>query len=100
MVIVILDFTTAAADRAAALQQLDSEYDEIRAMPGNLAYRVFPSRHDDTAVTLVHEWADEQSFADYQRSDSFARSGRVIRPLMTGTPVSRRFRADLLENVA
>ncbi|MEV0900443.1 antibiotic biosynthesis monooxygenase [Actinoplanes sp. NPDC049802] len=100
MVIVILDFTTAAADRAAALAQLDTEHDEVRALPGNLAYRVYADRHDDTAVTLVHEWTDEQSFEDYQRSPSFARSGQVIRPLMTGAPVSRRFRAELLETVA
>jgi len=99
MFIAILDFSTAAADRAAALAQLDREHGQVRAMPGNLAFRVYAGREDDTQVTVVHEWEDEESFAAYLGSASFARSGEVLRPLMTGTPVSRRFRADLLETV-
>ena len=35
MLIAILDFSTAATDRPAALAQLDGERDEVRAMPGN-----------------------------------------------------------------
>lgn len=100
MHIAILDFSTAATDRPAALAQLDSERDQIRAMPGNLAFRVYASREDENRITVVHEWEDETSFVDYLRSDSFARSGQVLRPIMTGTPVSRRFRAELLETVA
>ncbi len=99
MFIAILDFATTAADRSAALAQLDAEHAEVRAMPGNLAFRVYASRSDDTTVTVVHEWDDETSFAGYLGSDSFARSGEVLRPIMTGTPVSRRFHADLLETV-
>ena len=100
MIIAIVDFDTAAADRAAALAQLDSVREEVRAMPGNVAYRVYASREDETRVTIIHEWEDAESFAGYQKSDSFARSGKVIRPMMTGSPVSRRFRAELLETVA
>jgi quinol monooxygenase YgiN len=98
--IAILDFSTAAADRPVALAQLDSERDEVRAMPGNLAFRVYASREDDTRITVVHEWDDRPSFTGYLGSEPFARSGAVIRPLMTGTPVSRRFHAELLETVA
>ena len=99
MFIAIVDFDTAATDRPAALAQLDGERDSVRAMPGNLAYRVYASRTDGTGVTIVHEWSDQASFAGYQASDSFARSGTVLRPLMTGAPRSRRFRAELLETV-
>lgn len=99
MFIAIVDFSTAATDRPAALAHLDRERDEVRAMPGNLDYRVYASRYDDTAITLVHEWDDEASFAGYSKSDSFARSGEVLRPMMTGAPVSRRFKAELLETV-
>jgi quinol monooxygenase YgiN len=49
---------------------------------------------------VIHEWDDQESFAGYVESDSFARSGAVLRPMMTGAPVSRRFRAELLETVA
>jgi len=100
VLIAILDFTTAAADRPAALAQLDAEHDEVRAMPGNVDFRVYAARGDDTRVTVVHEWTDEASFRRYLDSGSFARSGTVLRPLMVGAPVSRRFRAELLETVA
>jgi quinol monooxygenase YgiN len=99
MLIAIVDFETTAADRPAALEQLDRERAEVNAMPGNVAFRVYASRDDHCRVTLVHEWADQGSFDGYQRSASFARSGAVLRPLMTGAPVSRRFRAELMETV-
>lgn len=100
MFIAIVDFSTRAEDRDRALAQLDRERPEVRAMPGNLAFRVCADRADQHRVTLIHEWTDEESFAGYQRSSSFARSGAVLRPLMTGAPVSRRFRAELRETVA
>lgn len=100
MLIAIVDFSTAAADRAAALAHLDRERDKVRAMPGNQAFRYYASREDDTRITILHEWEDTVSFEGYQRSESFARFGEVLRPLMTDAPVSRRFRADLLETIA
>jgi len=99
MLIAIVDFSTSASDRPAALAQLDGECEQVRAMPGNIAFRVYASREDETAITIVHEWADEASFAGYQASDAFARSGTVLRPMMTGAPVSRRFHAELFETV-
>lgn len=99
MLIAIVDFGTAATDRAAALNHLDAERDQIRTMPGNLAFRVFASREDDSRITIVHEWGDEASFDGYLRSASFARFGDVIRPLMVGAAASRRFDAELLAAV-
>lgn len=100
MLVAIVDFATAAGDRPAALAHLDRERDEVRAMPGNLAFRVYASRQDETGVTIVHEWEDEEAFARYLASDSFARFGETLRPLMISPPVSRRFHAELLETVA
>lgn len=100
MLIALVDFTVAAADRPAALAQLDRESEQVRAMPGNVAFRVYASREDPAAITIVHEWADRESFDGYQRSASFARSGELLRPMMTAAPVSRRFHAELLETVA
>lgn len=99
MLIAIVDFRTAAADRSAALAQLDSEYEQVRAMPGNIAFRVYACRDNDTGVTVVHEWQDETSMAGYLRSEAFARSGQVLRPIMVGPAVSRRFDARLRETV-
>lgn len=100
MLIAIVDFDITAADRPVALAQLDGERDRVRAMPGNLAFRVYVSRENQTGVTIVHEWDDQASFVGYLGSDSFARFNAVIRPMLKGMPVSRRFSAELLETVA
>jgi len=68
-------------------------------MSGNLDFRVYAARDNQEAVTVLHEWADEPSFAAYLSSEAFARSGAVIRPMLNRPPVSRRFRAALLETV-
>ena len=99
MLIAVLDLHTSATDRSAALAQLDAEREEVRAMPGNLDFRIYASRDNEEDVAVIHEWADEPSFAAYLASDSFARSGAVLRPLMSASPVSRRFQASLLETV-
>ncbi|WP_420112643.1 putative quinol monooxygenase [Pseudactinotalea sp.] len=99
MYIAILDFRTAASDRAAALRQLDREREEVRTMPGNMAFRAFASRENEADVTVLHEWEDVVAFKAYLGSGAFARSGEVIRPLMTDAPMSRRFRADLEEAI-
>jgi quinol monooxygenase YgiN len=99
MMIAIVDFRVAATDRPTALAHLDRERDEVRAMPGNLGFRVYASREDDTSITILHEWQDVASFGGYSGSEAFARSGAVLRPMMIDPPVSRRFHADLLEAV-
>jgi quinol monooxygenase YgiN len=99
VLIAVLDLSTAPADRATALAQLDGERAGIRAMSGNLDFRVYAARDDEEGVTVIHEWADEPSFAAYLSSPAFERSGAVLRPLMTSAPRSRRFRAELFETV-
>ncbi|MDQ1384096.1 MAG: hypothetical protein QOG65_1475 [Actinomycetota bacterium] len=98
--IAILDFSTAAADRPTAIAQLEREQPTISVMPGCVAFRVFCDRENDTGITVLHEWIDQASFADYLASDAFARSGEFLRPRMTETPSSRRFRVELVETVA
>jgi quinol monooxygenase YgiN len=98
--IAILDFSTAATDRPAAVAQLEREQPAVTAMPGCIAFRVYCNRQDDTGITVLHEWIDQASFDAYLASDAFARSGEILRPMMTGAPSSRRFRAELVETVA
>jgi quinol monooxygenase YgiN len=100
MFIAILDLSTEPADRPVALRQLMSERDEILAMPGSVDFRVLVTEGNDTDLTVLHEWTDEASFAAYLESDAFARSGTILRPLVARPPVSRRFRAELVETVA
>ena len=98
--IAIVDFSTTRTDRDRALAQLEGERAQVRSMPGNVAFRVYASREDDRTVAVVHEWADQASFAAYLASDAFARSNAVLRPMVTDGPVSRRFRAELADSVA
>lgn len=100
MFIAIVDFGTTATNRPTAFARLDAERAEIRAMPGNLAFRYFQSQEDENQITILHEWEDEASFTGYLASASFARFGETIRPIILGKPVSRRFRAELLATVA
>ncbi len=100
MFIAIVDFGTSTGDRDRALEQLQDERPVIRSMPGNVAFRVYASREDDQSITVVHEWVDQSSFVAYLASDAFARSNAVLRPWVTDGPVSRRFRAELVESVA
>lgn len=98
--IAILDFATSVADRPTALAQLEREQPIVRAMPGCIDFRAFPSTESDTGIIVLHEWADQAAFDRYLASDAFARSGAVLRPMMTASPSSRRFRAELIETVA
>ncbi len=83
MLIAVLDLRTTAADRPAALAQLDGESDEIRAMPGNLDFRVYADRDDDGAVTVLHDGPTSRRSPPTSPPSAFARSGAVLRPLMT-----------------
>ncbi len=98
--IALVEFTVSAADRPAALVQLERERPLVRAMPGCLAFRVFESRESDSDLTVLHEWVDRAAFDTYLASEAFARSGTVLRPLMTAAPSSRRFQVELLDTVA
>lgn len=68
-------------------------------MPGNINFRPFPDPFGSEGICVLHEWADQASFAAYGASEIFASSGRVLRPLMTNPPISRRLRVELVETV-
>src|SRR3546814_15545158 len=95
--IAVLDFSVSASDRLTAVAHLEREGSTIRSMPGCVAFRVFPAQDTDTDVTVLHEWTDRAAFDGYLASDAFARSGEILRPLMTAPPVSRRFHVGLVE---
>ena len=95
--IALLDFDTAPADRRSAVEQLRREQPVIEAMPGCVAFRILEDSRNHTAITVIHEWVDQPSFAGYLASDAFARSNEILRPMMLGSPTSRRFRAELVE---
>jgi len=99
MLIAHVQFTVAPGDRAKALGTLLAEAPTVRAMKGCLSFLPFYDPTDASAIGIVHEWESSDDFAAYVASSGFAESGKILRPLMTGTPISRRFDATLLQTV-
>jgi quinol monooxygenase YgiN len=99
MILAIVDFEVAAKDRDAALRVLRQDATRATALPGNLSFRVFTNAGSDTHVGLMHEWDRIDAFNTYLASADFAQVGTVLRPLMTGIPVSRRLVTELFEQV-
>lgn len=99
MFIAIVDFTVAAANRAAALAELLTDADAVRAMKGNIGFRCYLDPVMPEALCIVHEWQDAEAFAAYTNSRYFARLNAVLRPMMTSRPISRRMKAALIETV-
>ena len=100
MFLAILDLKFDPADRPAAVAQFEGERPVVRAMPGCIDFRALVPPGNATDVTVLHEWSDEESFRSYLSSEAFLRSGQVLRPLLAAAPISRRFRAELVETVA
>jgi quinol monooxygenase YgiN len=99
MIIAIVDFHVAAKDRPSALQILAVDGAAAAALPGNLGFRVFSDAGSDTHVGLMQEWEADAAFKAYLASPGFATAGAALRPMMIGTPLSRRFEAKLYEEV-
>ena len=100
MFLAILDVNCDPTDRPVAIAQLEGERPHVRAMPGCIDFRVLVAPGNETDLTVLHEWSDEDSFRSYLTSEAFVRSGQVLRPIMAAAPISRRFRAELVETVA
>jgi quinol monooxygenase YgiN len=100
MLIALVEFHVAPADRPAALKVLLDEAPGVRRMPGNRRFLPFPDPASAGGVTLYHEWEDEAGFAAYLAGPGFAAVGQTLRPMMTAPPLSRRFRASLIETLA
>jgi quinol monooxygenase YgiN len=99
MIIAVVDFEVAPADREKAFAVLKRDAPAARALPGNLSYRAFANADSHSHVGIMHEWEAQAHFEDYLASEAFAEIGRQLRPLMTSAPVSRRMRAELFEEV-
>lgn len=99
MLIAHLRFSVAAEDRQKALDALLADAAVVRAMKGCIAFVPFYDPTDDSALGVMHEWQGEDDFTAYTSSPEFKAFGAAIRPMMTGKPVSKRFRANLIEVV-
>ncbi len=99
MFIAVVDFRTAPADRETALAVLKAEAPVVRAMSGNRTFRPHVDPTDPALLGVLHEWDREEDFAAYLASPGFIRSGQRLRELMSDLPSSRRYRAELAEEI-
>jgi quinol monooxygenase YgiN len=100
MFIAHVHFAVAPDDRQAALDTLLAEAPSVRAMSGCRTFLPFLDGTDPCRLGVLHEWETQEDFAAYAASPGFAAANRVLRPMMTEAPVSRRFEADLVATVA
>jgi quinol monooxygenase YgiN len=99
MLIAHVYFSVAENDRQKALDTLIAEAPTVRAMAGCLAFMPFVDPTNSEGLGILHEWETDEAFGAYIASPGFAEAGRVLRPMMTGAPISRRFDAKLLQTV-
>lgn len=100
MLIAIVEFEVTKETRASAITQLLTEVPAVRAMAGNLGFGTYADPTNETSVVILHRWKTQENFQNYLASEAFARSGKILRPLMTAPPQSNRYDAKLIETVA
>lgn len=94
-----LFFTVAPTQRETALQALMAQAPAIRNMTGCLAFVPFLDPSEGGKLGVIHEWESPADFEAYIASDPFASLSRLLRPMMMGPPVSKRFDAVSLQTV-
>jgi quinol monooxygenase YgiN len=97
MLIAHVTFVVAQEDSGKALDALVAEADQVRAMPGCVAFIPFQDATDPQKVGVIHEWETQQDFEGYTSSEEFARVGQILRAMMLAPPISHRFDATLLK---
>lgn len=99
MIVAHVHFCVVPDQRLSALKSLLAEVETVRAMKGCLTFVPFIDPTDETRLGVMHEWEAAEDFAAYGGSDAFKTLGLALRPMMTASPISRRFDATLLETV-
>jgi quinol monooxygenase YgiN len=92
-------FTVAPENQNKALNALLAEVPVVRQMKGCLAFIPFVDPTVAGGLGVVHEWESDDAFAVYINSPGFKAVNDILRPLMTGAPVSRRFEVNMLDTV-
>ncbi|WP_443751098.1 putative quinol monooxygenase [Asticcacaulis solisilvae] len=90
-------FTVAPENQSTALDALLAEVASVRHMQGCIAFIPFIDPTVAGGLGVVHEWETGEDFTAYLNSPGFAAVNTVLRPMMTGAPVSRRFDVNLLQ---
>jgi len=99
MLIAHLRFSVAPDDRSYALEVFTQGAQSVRAMKGCVAFYPYYDPDDCGTLGVIQEWEREEDFAAYLSSHAFNAFELILRPMMAGAPVSRRFRAELIETI-
>lgn len=92
-------FTVAPDAVKIALEALLAEAPSVRQMAGCVAFIPFADPTVDGGLGVLHEWETADDFAFYLSSPGFSAVNAALRPMMTTSPVSRRFDAALIQSV-
>lgn len=95
MLIVTVDFTTLPEDREFALATLRAEAPIVRALKGNLGYKLHLDPDVPGGLRLTHHWTDAPSFAAYRATPGFRSVGEALFPKMVGKPATAVYEATL-----
>lgn len=85
MKLVTVEAAFAPADLDAAMTLLAAQADAVRAMPGCVSYALYRGPSGDR-VAIVQRWLSAGAFDAYRASETFARLGAGLGPLMTAPP--------------
>jgi len=81
--------------RDAFVAQLAKEHEEVPArFAGCERFDVCTSATEPNSFLIYEEWASRDAFDAYRSSDYFAEGGKVLFPLMDGTPDSAYYESE------
>lgn len=98
MLIAHVTFSIAEEDRFEALAILKKEIVSVCKMKGCVTFLPFISLNNKAEIGVIHEWESEEEFSAYLESESFKTIGQLLRPMMTTSPLSKRYNANLIQN--
>lgn len=87
MKLITVEATFSADTRDTAIAAFEASAETVRAMAGCDAYAIYRS-NDTISIVIVQKWASMDQFNAYRGSDTFAKIGQTLKPLMTAPPVT------------
>lgn len=82
--------------RAAFLEHMRKETAELRTFKGCLRFDILVDPVTEGTYVLYEEWATEEDFEAYKKSEQFANNGKVIYPMVASKPDAKYFKGEPL----
>lgn len=88
MKIVVVESVFDPENLAVPMAQLLNEATAVRSMKGCAGYDLYSGMDDGRKIVIIQRWTTMDAFEKYRQSDSFARLGRGLRPMMVEPPLT------------